>query len=236
VYGKECPRSLENIKILFKYICLQLKENITWGGAGFVVFKIKYSSTKPVPHLSMKMYEYHHKTLNVITECINSHALEFTACNRCCWTGNVFLQIEQVHCHSSHHNLLQNVYPFATEDITAPYSTVLSRLQPCVLWLHTIYKAKCSLQLAGNSTHQCFHEFKTECKGHVSIIWPVTSNINIITVAMNAIHLQRHSDLALNAVADHIPQPQISVMAEYISECILIYLSLWHHRKWKNIM
>jgi len=53
---------------------------------------------------------------------------------------------------------------------------------------------------------------------------------------MNAINFQRHSDLALQTVADHTPQPQISVMAEYISECILIYLSLWRHRQWKNIM
>jgi hypothetical protein len=47
---------------------------------------------------------------------------------------------------------------------------------------------------------------KQSAKGHVSIIWPVTSNINIITVAVNAI--QRHSDLALNPPADHNPQPQ----------------------------
>jgi hypothetical protein len=184
----------------------------------------------------MKIYEYHHKTLEVITEWINSYTLEFTACNSCCFTGNVFLEVQQVHCHSGHHNLLQNVYLFAAEDITAPYSTVLLRPQPRVLWLHTTHKAKYSLQLAGNSTHQCFHEFKTGCKGHVSIIWPVTSNINIITVAVNAIHFQRHSHLVPNPLADRTPQPQISVMTEYISACILIYLSLWHHRKWKNIM
>lgn len=146
VFGKERSSSLENTKILLKYISLQLKENITWGGEVVVVYKIKYSSTKPVPRLSMKIFEYHHKMLKAITECINSHTPEFTACNSCCFTGNVFLETEQVHCHSSHHILLQNVYPFATEDITAPYSTVLSRPQPCVLCrLRTIYKAKCSL-------------------------------------------------------------------------------------------
>lgn len=78
--------------------------------------------------------------------------------------------------------------------------------QPCALWLHTIYKAKYSLQLAGNITHHWLHEFKTECKEHVSIIWPVTSNINLITVAVNAIHFQRHSDLAHNPSADYTLQ------------------------------
>jgi hypothetical protein len=182
------------------HLSLIKKKYHFWGGD--VVFKIKYSSTKPVPHLSMKIYEYHHKTLKVITECINSHTLEFIACNSCCFTVKVFLQIEQVQCHSSHHNLLQNVYRFDTEDITAPYSTVLSRPQPRVLWLHTVCKAKCSLQLAVTALISASMNSKQSAKD-ISIIWPVTSNTNIITVAMNAIHFQRHSDLA-----DHTPQPQ----------------------------
>jgi len=76
VYGKECPRSLENIKMLLKYTYHQLKENITWRG---VVFNIKYSSTKPVPHLSMIIYEYHHKALEVITEWTNFYSQHVTA-------------------------------------------------------------------------------------------------------------------------------------------------------------
>ena len=106
VYGKECPRSLQFVKIVLKYISLQLKENITLGG------KRKFStsnnsSTKSVPHWSMTVYEYHHKTLEVITEWMNFYTLQFTACNSCCFTGNVSPEIQQVHCHSGHHNLLQ---------------------------------------------------------------------------------------------------------------------------------
>lgn len=160
------------------------------------VSKSNNSSTKSVPRWSMTNYEYHHKTLKVITKWINFYTLQFTACNSCCFTGNVSLEIQQIHCHSGHHNLLQNVYLFANEDITAPYSTAFSIPQPCALWLHTIYKAKCSLQLAGNSTHHWLHEFKTGCKEHVSFTWPVTSNIHLITVAVNAIHFQRHSNSA----------------------------------------
>jgi hypothetical protein len=169
--------------------------------------------------------------MKFITKWINSYTLEFTACNSCCISGNVFLEIQEVHCHSGQHSLLHNVYR-----TSLPRTPLCCQDHSHVSCGCTQYNAKCSLQLAGNSTHQCFREFKTECKGHVSLIWPVTSNINIITVAVNAIHFQRHSDLALNPLADHTPQPKISVMTEYISACILIYMSLWHQRKWKIIM
>jgi hypothetical protein len=47
---------------------------------------------------------------------------------------------------------------------------------------------------------------------------------------------RRHPYSALNLSAGRTPQPHITVTTEHTSTRILIYLSLWHHTKWKNIM
>jgi hypothetical protein len=146
VYSKECPRSIENTKILLKYISLQLKENITLGGGGFV-FNIKYSSIKPVPHSSMKIYEYHHKTLK-----LQLNELIVTYLNSQHLTTAVLLakSLEQFNRYSATAVVTicckTFTYLFATKDITAPYSTLCYQD-------HSHVSCGCSTQYIRQSVH-----------------------------------------------------------------------------------
>jgi len=56
LFIKKTPQFFKKKKIFLKIFFFNKKKKISGGGGG-VVFKIKYSSTKPVPHLSMKIYE-----------------------------------------------------------------------------------------------------------------------------------------------------------------------------------
>lgn len=115
------PQILREHKKFVEIHLSSIKRKYHLGGGG-VVFNIKYSSTKPVPHLSMKIYEYHHITLKVITERINSYTLEVTACNSCCFTGNVFLEIEQVHCHTAVITICRKTFTLLLQRTSLPHT------------------------------------------------------------------------------------------------------------------
>jgi hypothetical protein len=85
VYGKERSKSLEEHKHFVAIYISAINRKYHFGGREKKVFSIKYSCTKPVPRLSMKIYEYQHKNFKVTTELINIYTLEFTTCNRCCF-------------------------------------------------------------------------------------------------------------------------------------------------------
>jgi len=70
------PQVLREHKNFVEIHISSIKRKYPFGGG---VFNIKYSSTKPVPHLSMIIYEYHHSALEVITEWTNSYSQHATA-------------------------------------------------------------------------------------------------------------------------------------------------------------